>query len=352
MDDSNKITPPTLIDVAKHANVSKSTVSLVLNNTGRISPQTVARVWEAIEELNYVPSRSARALQSGRSQLLGLIVSDITNPYFSELARTVSMAVNQSQYDLITFDTDYNANLQTSYLEHLRSFHIDGLFVFTTERDANIISQLEQANIPAVLLNWGMTGKNVGEIAVEYISGIETLLDHLIELGHRQLAFVQGPSNFYSAEERVNAFRTVVAQRQDVLAEPLYLKSDFRLGANPDIAVVDQILEIPKEDRPTAVIASNDLMAISLLRALFSRGVNVPSEISVVGMDDILLTNYTTPSLTSLRLPRRQMGLQAFDMLQRLMKKETDHSQERISVTMRLILRESIGLAYKAENSP
>jgi DNA-binding LacI/PurR family transcriptional regulator len=336
---------PTLVDVAKRANVSKSTVSLVLNHNERIPPETAERVWQAARELNYVPSRAARSLQSGRSRMLGLIVSDITNPYFSELTRTVASAAAASHYDLVTLDTDYDPNLLSVHLDHLRTHRIDGLFIFTTERDLQILPQLEQANLPAVLLNWGMTGKKVGEIAVQYRPGIAALLDHLIEFGHRRLAFVAGPALFFSATGRAEAFRLEVELRRRVLEEPLYLQSDFRLGEQVDTAIVNQILSMDQAQRPTVVVTSNDLMAISLLRAFYGRRVAVPDQVSVTGMDDIVFSNYTTPSLTTLRLPRRQMGLYAFDMLQRLMEGTSTDGPDRTTVSMRLIVRESTGPA-------
>ena len=348
---------PTLLDVAKRANVSKSTVSLVLNQSERIPAPTAARVWQAVRELNYVPSRTARALKSGRSSMLGLIVSDITNPYFAELTRTVSAAAATAGYDLVTLDTNYDPAMLAVHLDHLHTHRIDGLFMFTTERDLSLLPKLAQARLPTVLLNWGVTAAvgtadtdamDVGEIAVHYDSGIAALLDHLLALGHRRLAFVAGPTAYFSAEGRADAFRRVVAARRSELAEPCYLQSDFRLGADVDTAVVDELLAMDAAVRPTAIVASNDLMAISLLRAFYSRGIPVPTQVSVTGMDDIAFAGYTTPALTTLRLPRRQMALHAFEMLRRAIEKEPLPDGKRVTVDMRLMVRESTGPAPAA----
>lgn len=332
---------PTLFDVARRANVSKSTVSLVLNNSGRIPAPTAERVWAAARALNYVPSRAARALQSGRSRLLGLIVSDITNPYFSELTRTVSNAAAIANYDLVTLDTNYDPTLLPVHLEHMRTHRVDGLFIFTTERDLDLLPKLKQAELPAVLLNWGTTEDRIGEIAVDYRSGMAALLDHLIGLGHRRLAFVAGPVAYFSASGRAQAFQAEVELRRSVFDEPLYLHSDFRLGEQLDTSIIDQILAMDVALQPTVLVASNDLMAISLLRACYSRGVAVPEQLSLTGMDDIIFSNYTTPSLTTLRLPRRQMALHAFEMMQRFIESETSPVNRKATVNMRLIVRES-----------
>ena len=337
---------PTLLDVAKRANVSKSTVSLVLNHSDRIPTHTAERVWASVRELNYVPSRAARALQSGRSRLLGLIVSDITNPYFAELTRTVASAANTAGYDLVTLDTNYDPAILGAHLEHLRTHRIDGLFIFTTERDLAILKELELANLPAILLNWGTTGATANEIAVRYDSGIAALLDHLIALGHRRLAFVAGPATYFSAEGRAEAFKRTVAQRSVSLDAPIYWQSDFRLGAEADTALVDEWLAMEETRRPTAIVASNDLMAISILRALYVRGIAVPGQVSVTGMDDIVFASYTTPALTTLRLPRRQMALHAFEMLQQQIEREPS-TPASIAVELRLVVRESTGPALR-----
>ncbi|MEZ4635452.1 MAG: substrate-binding domain-containing protein [Caldilineaceae bacterium] len=231
------------------------------------------------------------------------------------------------------------------HLAHLRTHRIDGLFVFTTERDLTLLPKLEQAELPAVLLNWGTTGSRIGEIAVDYRPGIGALLDHLTGLGHRRIAFVSGPAAYFSASGRARAFREEVALRHAVLDEPIYLQSDFPVSEQVDTEIVDQILAMDGAQRPTVVVASNDLMAISLLRAFYVRGVRVPDEISVTGMDDIVFSNYTTPSLTTLRLLRRQMALHAFEMVQRLIETEIPSLEDRITVNMRLIVRSPQGRA-------
>lgn len=335
---------PTLFDVAKKAGVSKSTVSLVINGSSRVNKDTADRVWRAIRELNYVPNRTARALQSGRSFLIGIIVSDITNPYFAELVRSVILTAKAEGYDVFAFDTDYDITQLQIHLQHLRGYRPDGLLIFTTEREQAIVEHLDQLCLPTILLNWGMSGRWVGDLVVDYEPGIDALLEHLLTLGHRRLAFVVGPSSYHSAAARAQAFRRAVTARQPYLEPPLFITSDFRLHADVGIQLLKVLKTLPPSQCPTAIVASNDLMAISILRALHSEGYKIPDEISLAGIDDISLTEYVTPSLTTLRLPRRRMGELSFQMLHRLIHGEKPEDIL-MTVSPRLIIRESTALA-------
>lgn len=333
---------PTVIDVAKRAAVSKSTVSLVLNGSDRVHPETARRVWQAIEELNYVPSRAARVLQSGRSRMLGVLVSDVTNPYFAELLRSVSQAAGEADFETFTFDTDYNPQLLLQHIDHLRQHRCDGVFVFTTERTTEAVSKLRQARLPSVLLNWGIQEPGIGDLAVDYGPGMLDLIRHLVDLGHQRFAFVHGPREYFSAAAKEQAFLRACRQVDPPIAEPLLIQGDTRLEQETGERVADALLAMDPSARPTAVIASNDLMALSVLRALHLRGVPVPESVSVAGIDDIDLSAYFTPALTSLRQPRRQMGRLAFEMMQALLAQQEPASVQRC-VSVRLIVRESTG---------
>lgn len=337
----------TLFDVARRAQVSKSTVSLVINGSDRVHPDTAARVWDAIRALNYVPNRAARMLQSGRSNLIGVIVSDITNPYFAELVRSVSRAA-KGEYDVFTFDTDYDTDQLAVHLDYVRQHRPDGLLLLTTERSQSVVARLDDLRIPAVLLNWGMAGRRVSELVVDYRPGLEELADHLAQLGHRRLAFVKGPAHFHSAAVREQAFRSVLAGRGSIFAPPVFFDGDFRLDADTGRQVARTLAELPAAQRPTAVVASSDLMAISIVRALQSAGWALPGQMTVAGIDDIALAAYVTPALTTLRLPRQEMGQLAFALLKGLMD-DPEAASTFATVAPRLIVRESTALAWEDE---
>lgn len=332
----------TLVDVAKRADVSKSTVSLVINGSDLVHPATAERVWRAVAELHYVPNRSARMLQSGRSKLIGIIVSDITNPYFAELVRSVLAQSKEEGYDGFVFDTDYDTAQLMQHIDHALQYRPDGLLLLTTERSEEIVARLEALRLPAVVLNWGIYRNRVAEVAVDYETGMAQLVSHLAALGHRRLAFVGGPTEYHSAHAREEAFRRVVERGGNQLASPTYLRGEFRLSVETGIQVVEQIAALSTDVRPTAIVASSDQIALSILRALLEAGWRIPEQVSLAGIDDIAFAAYVTPALTTLRLPRRSMGKAAFDLLKKMMD-DPDAKPLPFVAQPRLILRESVG---------
>lgn len=335
---------PTLHDVARKAQVSKSTVSLVINDSNRVHPETAARVLEAVAELNYAPNRVARSLKSGRSRLIGVVVSDITNPYFAELVRCITTTAHEQQYSVFAFDTDYDPGQLEAHLEQLRPHRPDGLILLTTERTRAAIEWLQLQRLPGVLLNWDMAAARISEVTVDYEPGLAELVEHLGALGHRRLAFVTGPKEFHSATARARSFRAVLAARGDRFLAPVFFADEFRLLPETGARVAMGMRRLAPDARPTAIIASNDLMAISILRALQDDGWAVPGQISVAGIDDIALVAYVTPALTTLRLPRRRMGQLAFGLLKQMIDDPTLTPPAEV-LTPRLVLRASVGPA-------
>lgn len=333
---------PTIIDVAKEANVSKSTVSLVLNESDRVHPDTAKKVWETITQLNYVPNRAARALQSGRSNMIGMIVSDITNPYYSELVRSVSDAARIQKYDVVSFDLNYDTALMSATLERLKEYKPDGLLLFTHHNDQSIIDNLERSRIPSVLLNWGAASTRISKLTIDYQAGMFAMVEHLVNLGHKHLAFIAGLEKYGDTSGKVDAFHRAYESFRHLLQEPLFLEGNLALNHETATNVVDNLMMLAPHRRPTAIIAANDLMAISILNALQESGISVPEQMSLVGIDDIDLASFIRPSLTTLRQPRRQIGKIAFEMLQQLLSKEIDTGTTQ-SISLRLVKRASSG---------
>ncbi len=334
----------TIIDVARYAGVSKSTVSLVLNDSERVRPRTAQKVWEAINALNYVPNRAARALQSGNSNLIGIIVSDVINPYYAELIRSVTTHAIENAYDVFSVDLNYDAAAMPAKLASLLEHKPDGVLLFTHHHNDTILETLRQSGLPTVLLNWGATAKNISNLAIDYRSGMCNVVEHLTELGHRRIAFVAGLQKYGDPSGKAEAFHFACRKFSAVLDTPLFFEGDLKLNHAAATDVIDSMLTVPIDKRPTAIIAANDLMAISILNELQENDFQVPADISLVGIDDIELAGFIRPKLTTLRQPRRQTGEIAFNLFKQLIEQETTTGISH-SISLRLVKRDSTGVA-------
>ncbi len=297
--------------VAKHARVSTATVSRTINATAKVNPETAERVRLAIEALNYHPNTNARALGSGRSRLYGLIISDITNPFFPELVKSFEdIAVAHGQEVMIA-NTNYDQALMKSSISRMLQRKVDGVAIMTSEMDDRLTRDFSHRNIPLVFFDTGTAGPGVSSVGVDYAAGICLALDHLTALGHRRIGFLSGPLRLSSASVRLDAFRSYM-QNAGLAIEPhLVQESDHRVeGAR--FAMERMLASGPA---PTAVVASNDLTAIGALGSLFDHGMRVPDDISLVGFDDIEISGYTHPPLTTLRIPRGDLAQAAFRAL-------------------------------------
>ena len=297
--------------VAKHARVSTATVSRTINATAKVNPETAERVRLAIEALSYHPNTNARALGSGRSRLYGLIISDITNPFFPELVKSFEdIAVAHGQEVMIA-NTNYDQALMKSSVSRMLQRKVDGVAIMTSEMDDKLTDDFSHRNIPLVFFDTGSAGPGITSLRVDYAAGVEIALDHLLGLGHRRIGFLSGPLRLPSALVRVDAFRERIRREGLNCGGYLVQESDHHVeGAR--FAMERMLAGGPA---PTAVMASNDLTAIGALGALFDHGMRVPDDISVVGFDDIEISGYTHPPLTTLRIPRGDLAQAAFRAL-------------------------------------
>ncbi len=268
-------------------------------------------MWRVVAELNYYPNSHARALVSGRSRLLGLIVSDITNPFFSELIRSFESHAAQQQYDLLITSTDYETNRMTATLRRMLERKVDGVAVMTSEMDLGLISELSRRGVPIVFMDVGQMGPRMSHVSIDYGNGIHQAVNHVVGLGHKHVAFISGPLDLHSARTRRQAF--VEAMRLHGIVPDRRLIREGTHTAEGGKREMSALLRLAK--RPTAVVASNDWTAIGALHAIQSEGVRVPEDISLVGFDDIPLVSYTTPALTTVRMSAVDVGATAFDAL-------------------------------------
>ena len=298
-------------EIARRANVSTATVSRTLNQSGPVKAATARKVWRAVTELNYVPNGHARALVSGRSRMLGVIVSDITNPFFPELLRSFELRAAEKQYDLLVTSTGYETARMSACLRRMLERKVDGVAMMTSEMDLGLIKELSSRGVPMVFMDVGQIGPKMSHVAVDYGNGVRQAVDHVVELGHKHIAFISGPLDLHSARTRRQAF--LEAMRAHGLTTDKKMIREGMHTADGGHEAMAALLRLSK--KPTAVVCSNDWTAIGALNAIVSSGLRVPHDISLVGFDDIPLVTYTNPPLTSVRMSAADVGTVAFQAL-------------------------------------
>lgn len=327
--------------VAKRAGVSTATVSRVMNGTANVSPETAERVRQAVEALNFYPDVNARALGSGRSGLYGLIISDITNPYFPELVKAFEDIAVEHGQDVLVANTDYDPKRMEMCVIRMLQRKVDGVAIMTSEMDERLIRTFSQRQIPTVFMDAGTAGANT--VNVDYAAGVTQAMQHLFSLGHEEIAFISGPLSLGSARVRAEAFQKALREHGITVRPEWLQESDHRVEGGHH--AMQRILRSGQV--PTAVLGSNDLTAIGAMGAIHESGLRIPRDISVVGFDDIELSAYTSPALTTLHVPRRELAATAFRGLYRgrdqVMEKKAQNKEH--VVLPRLVVRESTGRA-------
>ncbi len=297
--------------VARRAKVSTATVSRTINGSDKVSPKTAERVRKAIKALNFYPNTNARALGSGRSSMYGLIISDITNPFFPELVKAFEDIAVEHGQEILVANTNYDSARMKTCVTRMLERKVDGVAIMTSEMDEGLMEEFSRRDIPLVFLDTGTLGPGVSRIRIDYSSGVDSAMDHLTGLGHRRIAFISGPLSLVSARTRLYAFAGSMERKQLMRDERLLGEGNHRVDGGHD--AMKRILE--SGARPTAVLASNDLTAIGAIGAIFEHGLRVPEDISVIGYDDIQLSAFTQPPLTTVRLPRAEIATAAFRAL-------------------------------------
>lgn len=297
--------------VARMAGVSTATVSRTINASAKVAPETASRVRAAIQELGFYPNKNASALGSGRSNFYGLIISDITNPFFPEIAKAFEDVAVEHGQEVLMANTNYDPVRMESCVQRMLQRKVDGVAILTSEMDDKLIRILQGQNIPIVFLDTGTPGPGISVVRINYAVGVDAGMEHLIQLGHRRFAFISGPLNLGSALTRFRAFNEGLARNHLITHQALIREGNHRVdGGHEAMAKI-----LRSGARPTAVMASNDLTAIGAMGAIYEHGLRVPEDISVLGYDDIQLSAYTQPALSTIGLPRDEIARMAFRAL-------------------------------------
>ncbi|MDT0123185.1 LacI family DNA-binding transcriptional regulator [Paenibacillus sp. RRE4] len=302
----------TIYDIAKKANVSAMTVSKVINRTGRISTATRERVQQVIDELGYIPNSNARSLVLQRTHMVSLLITDITNPFYTTLARGAEDAAHLRGYRVLFGNSDEDYRKEKDYVEAILSTRVDGvLFAPAGDRSLPHLQQLQARNIPFVFLDRTVPGITSDVIAGDSREGAIELIRYLIQLGHEHIALVNGSSEVSTARLREDGYIEGL-QEAGITPDPsLILRTSYRDFSD------DEGLErlLSRSQQPTAIFAANNMLAIGVIRLLRKRGIRVPEDISVVCFDDLDLASASDPFLTVIAQPAYEFGYQGMNML-------------------------------------
>jgi LacI family transcriptional regulator len=323
----------TIRDVAQHAGVSVTTVSHVINDTRYVSDETRRRVEASIAELHYVPSALARGLKNSRTHTIGVMLPNSSNPYFAEIVRGIEDACYEGGYSVILCNSDDMAAKQGRYVRVLMEKQVEGLVVLSSGGDTELGKYLRVASMPQVLVDREVEHLDADLVEVNHEQGGYLATRHLLELGHRQVACIAGPAHLSSAVERLAGWQRALDECG--VKQPASLRPEGDFSSASGHSAMLRLMRKPNP--PTAVFASNDLMAIGAICAATTLGLRVPQDVSVVGFDDIALAAYASPPLTTVEQPKHQLGeLAAHWLLARIADPSMPHRREILEPTLRV----------------
>jgi len=301
----------TMRDVAERAGVSVTTVSHVINETRPVSEERRARVLAAMDELGYQPNRLARSLRRGKTHTIGMIVPDNVNPFFAEVARGIEDGGFEQGYSVILCNSDGDLEKELFYTDVLVAKQVDGIVFVAAGMSTEHIRDLQERRIPLVVIDREIPHVAVDSVLTDNAQGGWLATRHLLELDHRRIGCIAGPSDVTPSAERITGYRQALHEAGISAHGALVVKGDFQYESGHQAA--RRLLE--KDDPPTAIFACNDLMAVGAISAAVSAGWQVPADLSVVGFDDVRLASFANPPLTTIAQPKYEMGVLAVEML-------------------------------------
>jgi LacI family transcriptional regulator len=329
---------PDIRTVAALAKVSIATVSRTINGSSAVSERLSKRVWQAIEHLNYFPNTQARGLVSGRSRIFGIIVENITNPFFPELIQSFEEVAVAHGYEILVSSSNSNPAILTTCARRMLERKVEGVAVLTFGEEEPVLDQLMHHDVPMVLAEFHLDDPKISTILLDYTTGIHAAVNHLVELGHRKISFLSGPHKLHSAITRENDFRSAMQAAGLPIQKKWVIECDHT--AKGGVAGFGQLQAL--STRPTAIMCSNDMTAVGVLRAAYMAGLRVPQDLSVIGLDDIDFAEFTLPPLTTIRLSRTDLARSAFEALrQQVEEPDNPKMQREFLVSTCLVVRGS-----------
>ncbi|MFM2215221.1 MAG: hypothetical protein RJA88_590 [Actinomycetota bacterium] len=326
-----------LRDVAKAAKVSVGTVSNVLNRPEVVAPETLARVQATIKELGFVPNGFARHLRSGQSRTLGLIVPDVANPFFTEVARGVEDAASKRDYAVFLCNSDESASKEDRYINVLIQQQVRGVLITPADMKSDRLETMRERGIAVTLLDREIKGRKQCSVSVDDVHGGQIAIEYLAGLGHKNIAWVCGPESIPQVADRgagVVKAAKVAGAKIETIRVPL-------MNAAKGEEAAKKILDLGV--MPTAIFCANDLLALGVMRALLASKVRIPEQVSVLGYDNIEFAPSAAVPLSSIAQPSYQMGVTAADLLLNECEDGENHEHQQIRFQPQLVERASTG---------
>lgn len=331
--------PVSMRDVAAAASVSLGTVSNVLNSPDKVAPATVDRVHKAITELGFVRNDAARQLKAGRSRCVGLIVLDVGNPFFTDLARAAERQAAENNLTLLLGTSDDDVAREHMYIETFDEQRVFGVLVSPVGDDLSRLEALHQRGTPVVLVDRNGQGTVFPSVTVDDVAGGALACEHLCETGRRRLAFVGGPCGLHQVADRLRGAREAIARVPGATLEVIETPALSVLAGR---AAGEEIRRRPADERPDAVFCANDLLAIGILQALTMLGdIAVPRDIALIGYDDIDFAQSAVVPLSSISQPSRQLGSSAIELLVDEMSRSPQTPPRHVLFQPQLVVRAS-----------
>jgi LacI family repressor for deo operon, udp, cdd, tsx, nupC, and nupG len=324
-----------IIDVAKKANVSTATVSRVISNAGTVKKETAEKVLEAIQTLNYQPNMLARQLRKMETKTILVVVPDITNTFFSNVFRGIELVADENGYQVLLGDTGNVVKRECGYFDILRQRKADGMILLTARSHQHLLENLS-GEYPIVLACEYFEGSQLPTVSIDNISSARKATEHLVSLNHKRIGHISGPLEVVVGRDRLKGFKQAMVQNNLLVDAYLIQEGDFSFESGFNLMMKLLMLENP----PTAVFAANDEMAIGAVKAIKSKGLKVPEDISVVGFDDIKFASIFEPALTTVAQPTFEIGKQAMELLIKLINKDK-LEKDQFMLEDRLVVRDS-----------
>lgn len=334
----------TIDDVAKHAGVSRATVSRVLNNNDRVDSKLRTRVLDAVQALNYQPNRAARRLRAQSSNVIGLVISDIQNPYFLSVTRGVEDGAYAQQMNLILCNSDEDVDKERMYVRVMEAERVAGLIIVPAHSDNSAdLNRLKNAGIPVILLDRGVNNVQVDTIRVDNEAGAFEAVQHLISIGHQRIATITGSEYLTTGRDRYKGYRKVLKANHIPEDPSLIKRGDFKTESGYRLA--NELMDSPNP--PDAIFIANNLMSLGALRALRERTIRVPEDVAIVAFDDLPWSGELYAPLTAVSQPTYELGREAVSLLQRRL---ANPQAPFLTVVLQttLIVRESCGIRIRS----